>query len=225
MLCGFVGALPMTGVIVRSSANVQAGAKTRASTMFHGLWLLAFVVAMPFVLRFIPVSALAAVLVYTGYKLVDVKNIKHLQQYGRIPLLIYFATVIGIVAIDLLSGVLIGIALSIAKLLYKVTRLGIRVEDGDPGRIDLYLEGAATFLKLPRLAAALDKVPHGTELHVHCQRLVYIDHSCLDLINNWQRQHAVDGSKLIVEWEGLLDRFRKPMSAAVMEPEPVPVRR
>jgi MFS superfamily sulfate permease-like transporter len=76
MLCGLVGALPMTGVIVRSSANVQAGATTRLSAMFHGLWLLAFVLLLSSVLQSIPVASLAGVLVYTGIKLVDLKAFK-----------------------------------------------------------------------------------------------------------------------------------------------------
>src|SRR5581483_3087900 len=82
LLSGLIGGLPMTGVIVRSATNVGAGAKTRRSTMMHGLWLLIFVVALPGVLRLVPIASLAAILVYTGYKLVDPKNIRRLVQYG-----------------------------------------------------------------------------------------------------------------------------------------------
>ena len=99
----------MTGVIVRSSANVQAGAQTRVSTILHGIWLLAFTAVLAFVLRMIPTASLGAILVYTGYKLVDPKNIRHLAKYGRFPVVIYAATLIGIVATDLLTGVAIGI--------------------------------------------------------------------------------------------------------------------
>ena len=79
MLCGLLGALPMTGVIVRSSANVNAGARTRASAIFHGLWLLAFVLLLGSLLRQIPVASLAGVLVYTGVKLVDFKALGNLS--------------------------------------------------------------------------------------------------------------------------------------------------
>ncbi|MFN3326797.1 MAG: SulP family inorganic anion transporter [Bryobacteraceae bacterium] len=210
MLCGLVGALPMTGVIVRSSVNVQAGAKTRLSAIFHGIWLLAFVATMPGVLRMIPTAALAAILVHTGYKLVNPQNIRAIAQYGRFPVVIYAATVAGIVIMDLLTGVLIGIALSIVKLVYKISHLSIRLER-QPGsnRADLYLEGAATFIRLPKLAAILDQLPEGVELHVHFDNLTYIDHACLDLFANWQKQREGSGGSLVVKWDGLIERYKR----------------
>ena len=92
MICGAVGALPMTGVIVRSSANVDAGGKTRLSAILHGLWLLVFVSLLAFLLRMIPTAALAAMLVYTGYKLVNVRAIRELRSYGKGEVVIYAAT-------------------------------------------------------------------------------------------------------------------------------------
>ena len=87
VLCGIAGALPMTGVIVRSSANVQAGAKTRWSAVMHGFWILVFVSAVPFVLEHVPVASLAGILVFTGYKLVAWKSAKALfDKYGQMPL-------------------------------------------------------------------------------------------------------------------------------------------
>lgn len=82
-LCGVLGALPMTGVIVRSSANVEAGAKTRLSAFLHGAWMLAFVALLPFVLNLIPTASLAAVLVYTGFKLVTPKAARQLARFGK----------------------------------------------------------------------------------------------------------------------------------------------
>ena len=122
-LCGLIGALPMTGVIVRSSANVQAGGKTRLSAMLHGVWLLIFVAGLAFVLRLIPTSCLAAILVYTGYKLVDIKAVRELLQYGSGEVAIYFITIAVIVFEDLLSGVLVGITLSALKLLVTFSHL------------------------------------------------------------------------------------------------------
>jgi MFS superfamily sulfate permease-like transporter len=215
LLCGMAGALPMTGVIVRSSANVQGGAKTRSAAIFHGVWLLLAVLSLPHVLRLIPTAALAAILVYTGYKLVSVENIRQIARYGKIPLAIYGVTVVVIVATDLLTGVLAGIALSIAKLIYKVTHLNVRMVPLRDGYAELHLEGAATFIKLPKIAAALDKVPAGTELHVHAERLAYIDHSCLDLLSNWEKQNESRGSSLVVEWEGLEARYHRPSAIRV----------
>ncbi len=159
MICGALGALPMTGVIVRSSVNVEAGGKTRLSAILLGVWLLVLVVAAPGLLRMVPVSSLAAILVVTGIKLIEIEHIRKLKYYGNLPLAIFFATFIGIVATDLLTGVLIGIALTGATLIYKVSRLHIHVQqDANQPRVDIYLEGAATFIRLPKLADALEQV-------------------------------------------------------------------
>ena len=96
MLCGLLGALPLTGVIVRSSANVYAGGRTRASAILHGAWLLLFVAFLPFVLRLIPTASLAAVLVYTGYKLMNVRMIRELKVHGQSEVLIYVGTLVTI---------------------------------------------------------------------------------------------------------------------------------
>lgn len=210
-ICGLLGALPITGVIVRSSANVNAGAKTRLSTIMHGLWLLLFVMTLPFVLEKIPIAALGAILVHTGWKLVSIDNAKQIARYGWAPLAIYLLTVGTIVGVDLLTGVMVGIALSVAKLLYKVTRLWVKVESGEGGRVDCYLEGAATFLKLPTLATALERIPAGSEVHLHVQRLMYIDHSCMDLLRSWEKQQGEFGTKLVVEWAELDQRYHAPM--------------
>lgn len=207
-LCGLIGALPMTGVIVRSSANVQAGAKTRLSAILHGVWILGFVLLFPSALRLIPTATLAAVLVFTGFKLVETQHLRKLADYGRMPVVIYFGTVIGIVCVDLLTGVLFGLALAIAKLLWKATRLEIRqaTEVADR-RTDIYLEGVATFIRLPRLAAALDSVPSGYIAHIHIHHLYYIDHTCLDLLKSAASQWPERGGSLEVHWEELTRRY------------------
>lgn len=218
MICGALGAIPMTGVIVRSSANVQAGAKTRLSAILHGVWLLALVVAFPFVLRLIPTSSLAGLLVYTGYKLVNPANIRQLAAYGRGPVFIYFATMVGIVATDLLKGVILGVVLTIGRLLYELTHFELRVEPhAGSKRVDLHLRGSATFVGLPRLAAELDKIPAGSELHVHIKALSHIDHACLDALAAWEKHGEKQGSSLIVEWDELMAMYNgagKRMAAA-----------
>ncbi|MBP8202934.1 MAG: SulP family inorganic anion transporter, partial [Pseudomonas sp.] len=167
MLCGVLGALPMTGVIVRSSANVQAGASTRLSTIFHGAWLLAFVLLLSSVLQSIPVASLAGVLVYTGCKLVDLKVFRGLGRYGRMPMLTYGATALAIIFTDLLTGVLIGFGLTLAKLAWKASRLKISLVDLPmAGEMELRLSGAATFLKVPALTRVLAQIPPGARVHV-----------------------------------------------------------
>jgi MFS superfamily sulfate permease-like transporter len=204
----------MTGVIVRSGANVHAGARTRLSAVLHGFWLLLAVGSAPALLASIPTSALAAILVHTGYKLVNIENIRSVARYGRMPLVVYGATVIGIVSVDLLSGVLIGIGLSLAHLVYKVSHLDVRLDvDAARSRADLHLEGAATFVRLPKLAAVLDRVPTGFELHIHFESLSYIDHACMDLLASWEKQRKSKGNRLVVEWDSLEQRFLRAATA------------
>jgi MFS superfamily sulfate permease-like transporter len=207
-MSGLVGGLPMTGVIVRSAANVEAGARSSTSEILHGVWLLVFVCIFPFVLRAIPTTSLAAILVYTGYKLVDVKEIRKLWGYGKSEVLIYLATAIGIVVTDLLTGVLIGLGLSAVKLLITFSHLAVRLED-DPAsrRTVLHLEGTATFLRLPKLAMTLESVRTDRELHVQFEELAYIDHACLDLLMNWEKQHRATGGTLVIDWGSLRARF------------------
>ena len=208
MLCGFLGALPMTGVIVRSSANVEAGGKTRASAILHGGWLLLFVVALPFILRAIPTSVLAAVLVFTGYKLVNIAAVQGIAKLGRGEVAIYGATVVGIVAVDLLTGVVAGIGLSLARILYDMANLEITIEEAPDGaHHDLWLNGSATVVSLPKLAGALEELPSDIKLHVHLHDLDYIDHACLDLLMNWQKQCEAMGGEFMMDWDGLQARF------------------
>lgn len=211
MICGALGALPMTGVIARSSVNVAAGGKTRLSAIMHGVWILVLVAAAPSLLRIIPISSLAAILLVTGIKLIEVEHISKLKFYGKAPLAIFFATFISIVVTDLLSGVLIGIVLTAMTLVYKVSRLDVRtLRDESEPRIDIYLEGAATFIRLPQLAAALEQLPAQKELHVHLDKLAYIDHSSMDLLSMWAKQREQMGSTVVMQWDGLEDCFRRP---------------
>lgn len=208
MLCGILGATPMTGVIVRSSANVQAGARTRMSTVLHGFWLLLFVAFLPFVLRLIPTSCLAALLVYTGYKLTNFKVAKSLAQFGKSELAIYVLTVAAIVATDLLTGVVVGMLITTAKLLYNLSQLDIRVEPRN-GKTEVFVRGSATFVSLPKLAAALEGIPGNTELHVRLDQLDYIDHACLDLLMNWEAQHKAQGGRLSIDWGAVGATFQQ----------------
>lgn len=208
ILCGAVAALPMTGVIVRSAANVEAGARTRWSAVLHGVWLLLFVTLLPGALARVPTAALAAVLVYTGWKLLNLPGLYALWKESKSEALIFVATAAAIVAADLLAGVALGVVLSALKLLVKFSRLRVaRVDGPEPGLVHLYLEGAATFLRLPVLAQALDAVPRGQTLHVHLDRLQFVDHAVLHLLLTFQKQYEATGGALTIDWEGLHARF------------------
>ncbi len=203
-LCGLYGALPMTGVIVRSTANIQAGGKTRLSAILHGVWLLVFVVGLSWLLKMIPTACLAAILVYTGFKLVDIKTIKNLRSFGWSEVGIYAATVSVIVCKDLLSGVMVGFGLAIAKLLYTFSHLETKLQMSPDGKSAvLHLYGAATFVRLPQFAKAIESIPRGTDLHVNLEGLDYIDHACLDLMMSWSKQHEDTGGEVTVDWHSL----------------------
>jgi MFS superfamily sulfate permease-like transporter len=211
MLCGVVGAIPMTGVIVRSSANVQAGATSRLSAILHGVWILAVIVLFPGLLRMVPICSLAGVLVFTGFNLIKVKDMRHLASYGRIPLLIYAATLITIVTTDLLTGVLVGVALSVLKLLYKTTHLQVYTEpySNTEGHFDLHLKGSATFIRIPLIAATLESIPEGSTVHVRTENLYYIDHSCLDLMHDWIKTSPSKNLRIVMESDLLERKYRE----------------
>jgi MFS superfamily sulfate permease-like transporter len=200
LLCGVAGALPMTGVIVRSSANVQAGATTRLSTMLHGAWILGFVALLPWLLREIPMAALGAVLVVTGWRLVSVAHVRHLfGSYGVLPAAIWAITLILVVVEDLLTGVLVGIALSLLELLPHARRLRLKVaaHDDEEGRA-IQLSGSATFVTLPKLSDALEGASSGEKVRLDLSRLATIDHTCAELLKDWLARRRAAGQAVTV---------------------------
>lgn len=203
-LCGAVGGLPMTGVIVRSAANVQAGATSRLSAVVHGFWLLAFVAIFPFVLRLIPTSALAAMLVYIGYRLMNFGKLKALFKVSRSDGIIFLVTVGTIVATDLLTGVITGFGLSAIILLKRFSKLNVELNvDDATGQSELVLDGAATFLGIPKLAERLENVQPGTTLKINTDRLTYMDHASHEIVIQWEAQHRATGGEVIIDWDEL----------------------
>lgn len=217
-LCGLLGTIPLTGVIVRSSANVEAGAKSRMSTVFHGLWILAFVVMLPSVLRMIPTTCLAAILVFTGFKLIFSGAYQKLKVYGRSEVGIYLATITAIVATDLLTGVIVGLGLTIYKLLYTFSHIEISIEKQTNGVYVVHLQGAATFIRIPKLASALESIPTDAELHIRFEELSFIDHACLDMMSNFKKQFEGKGGRLVIEWESLYQKYQTKRPSALSRP-------
>jgi MFS superfamily sulfate permease-like transporter len=200
LLCGAAGSIPMTGVIVRSSANVQAGAVTRASAMLHGAWILGFVALLPWLLREIPMAALGGILVITGWRLVSLTHVRHLfHQYGILPALIWLATFGMVVATDLLTGVLIGLALSLLELVPHARKLRLKVDEQQvDDRSVIALDGAATFVTLPKLSRALDAVPAGQGIRLDIHQLSAIDHTCAEMLNDWLLRKRQSGAPVEV---------------------------
>lgn len=197
ILCGVLNVLPLTGVIVRTSANVTAGARTRLSAVLHGAWMLLFVLLLPQLLGMIPVAALAAILVFTGMKLVKVDFLKDLWARDRMEALVFGVTFAGVVGFDLLTGILLGIAVSVARLVYTFSHLLVRVDIDEATRVaHVFLDGAATFIRLPRFAAALEEIPARCVVHIHLGGLTYIDHACLTTLIEWGENHEAAGGQL-----------------------------
>jgi len=201
MVCGLLGALPMTGVIVRSAANVQAGAVSRKSAILHGAWLLGLAMLLPWLLRMMPVSCLAAILVYTGLKMVKPSQVKELREYGKGTVAVFVITALTIVATDLLTGVAVGVAVSVLRLALRAARLHANLRPGaHAGQQMLRLVGSVTFLNVPWVARLLAKVPDNTELVVDISRLHHIDHASLVLLQDWARTAPARGCKMVIDW-------------------------
>jgi MFS superfamily sulfate permease-like transporter len=146
-------------------------------------------------------------LVFTGFKLLSPAALRKLRAHGWGEVAIYFVTIGAIVATNLLEGILIGLGLALLKQLWTLSHLASTLNVSPDGRTaELTLHGAATFVGLPRLAAKLEQVPAGAELHLNVSQLAHIDHACLDMLADWEKQHATAGGRLVVDWNSLTGR-------------------
>ncbi|MFF4832993.1 SulP family inorganic anion transporter [Streptomyces sp. NPDC001315] len=184
-VCGVLGALPMTAVIVRSAANVQAGARTKASRVLHGLWLLLFAALLPDVLAYIPIPALAGILVHAGAKLIPVRQIAGLWREHRGEALILVVTAVSIVAVSMFEGVLIGLALAVAKTAWEASHVRLEVVDKGAGPVQAFLSGNATFLRLPKILDSLEALPQDRPVELDLSGLHHLDHACRTALESW----------------------------------------
>ncbi|MBF4998705.1 bifunctional SulP family inorganic anion transporter/carbonic anhydrase [Nocardia sp. BSTN01] len=198
MTSGILGGLPIAAVIVRSITNAKAGARTKASTMLSGVWVLVFSVALVEVVRQIPKAALAGLLIVIGIGLVKLAHIRLARRAG--DLIVYAATVLVVIFGNLLLGMLIGLVLSFALLMWRVVRVVIVAAPvGDTGRWLVTVDGSATFLALPRLTAALARIPAGVPVTVE-MTVDFIDHAASDTLHEWaQRHESLGGTVQFVE--------------------------
>lgn len=210
--CGVLGAPPTTGVISRSSANVQAGATDRHSSLLAGAWLLALMLIAPGALQVIPKSCLAGVLIWIGFNLVRNRPYAELLQFGKSEIVIFVITLSTIVGVNLLTGILTGLGLALCKLLFSLGqgfhRFDIDVEhDDEHDMTHVHLRGAASFIRLPALAAVLESLPPKREVHLHVEELDYIDHACIDAVTRWESQRIRNRVPVRVEWNYLHHKY------------------
>jgi carbonic anhydrase len=192
-LSGFLGGLPITGVIVRSSANVNAGASSKLSAVFHGVWLLLFASLMANYLAFIPLSVLAALLIYTGINLVKLHEIKKLMAFNEA--VIYFATLAGVVFINLLWGIGLGFALAVVMLIYKMSKFEVHVFHNSVPR-KVIITGSLTFLGIPSLLRKLNSLPLGETTEIIFD-VDHIDHATLEAVRSWKDNYEKAGGQVI----------------------------
>lgn len=191
---GFIGGIPVTSVIVRGSVNVNAGARTKLATIIHGTLLLLSVALVPQWLNRIPLSCLAAILLVTGFKLASPKLVRQMWEGGKYQFVPFVVTVAAIVFTDLLIGVLAGLVVSIAFLLYRNARTPLfRVREKHLGGEVLHIDlpNQVSFLNRAVLKKALGTVPPKGHVMLDAQNTVYIDPDVLDLIQDYRQKTAV----------------------------------
>jgi MFS superfamily sulfate permease-like transporter len=186
---GLVGGIPITAVIVRSSANAEAGAKTKLSSITHGLWLLlAILFAIPLI-NYIPYTVLALILIRTGYNLAKPKMVAGVYRQGREQFMPFIITIISILFTDLLIGVIIGFIYSIYFLIKHTYRAGFTIREKKEGHIAHYTIDLAlnvSFLNKKRFMEMLDRIPEYSVVSINGANSVYIDHDILEIFHDFR---------------------------------------
>lgn len=219
MLSGFLGGLPITSVIVRSSANVNAGAQSKRSAIVHGILLLLCVATIPVVLNLIPKAALAAILIFTGYKLCKPSSLVHMWKGGWTQFIPYIATALCVVSFDLLKGVGIGIVLSIIYILRQNMRIPYYYQRSTFSHgelIKLTLSQEVTFLNKASIKETLDKMPEHTHVIIDATHTKYIDFDVLDLIREFHEVRSKERG-IKVSLTGFHNTYDLPPTISVRE--------
>lgn len=189
IICGLMGAIPLTAVVVRGAANVDAGARTKMSAITHGVLLLVAVAMLPFVLNLIPYASLSAILLITGYNLTQPKLYKNMFSLGWKQFLPFILTIIMILVTDLLIGVSIGLLLSVYFIIqnnfkaeYKITKTVIQGIENEV----IKLNSNVTFLNKVNLKKALDEVSAHSILTIDGSNCNFIDYDILEIISEFE---------------------------------------
>ncbi|MEV1077494.1 SulP family inorganic anion transporter [Streptomyces sp. NPDC050211] len=196
-VAGLLGALPITAVVARSSANVQAGAKTRLSRTLHGLWLLAFALLVPQVLALIPVSVLAGVLVHSGWKLFAPEEFPKMWRQDRGEFVVMTVTTLVIVATALLEGVIVGLGAGIVLAALRMSQTVIRQHiEEDTAKV--VMAGNATFLRLPQVIEALEAAAASgrPRIRLDLTGVTHLDHACRNQIEEFTAQQRGTGIRV-----------------------------
>ncbi|UCM88885.1 SulP family inorganic anion transporter [Streptomyces marincola] len=191
VVSGVLGGLPVTGVAVRSSANVAAGAVSRASTVLHGCWVLIATGLLVALLEVIPLAALAALVMVVGVQMVNITHIRSVTKHREV--LVYGATAGGVTLLGVLEGVAIGVAVSVAVALHRLTHTRITHEVLPDGSHQVRVHGQLTFLAVPRLSRVLGGVPEAAAVTVELDG-TFMDHAAYESLHDWRAAHAAQGA-------------------------------
>lgn len=189
IVCGLIGGIPITQVIVRSSVNQQSGGKTKASAVMHGVLILLSIVLIPNLLNLIPLATLAAILMVVGYKLAKPALFIKMYQQGLSQFIPFVATVLGIFFINLLWGIGIGMAVAIFIILrnnYKVASRVVLNKDDSTNSIRLVLSEDVTFLNKASIQGTLAQIPNGTNLEIDASNTFFIHHDVVEIIDDFK---------------------------------------
>jgi len=184
MVSGLLGGLPLTSVVVRSSANVNAGAKTKTSTILHGVLLMLSVFFVPFILNKIPLAALAAILIFTGYKLAKVSLFREFYMKGWDQFVPFVVTVLAILTTDLLMGIIIGIVVGLFFMVRSNFRSSVLVVN-DNNNYLIRLRKDVSFLNKPIIKRKLEQVPEDAFVIIDATRADFIDKDIIEEVNNF----------------------------------------
>ncbi|MDF6043274.1 bifunctional SulP family inorganic anion transporter/carbonic anhydrase [Streptomyces sp. JH14] len=209
VLSGLLGGLPVSGGAVRSSANVRAGATGRAATVLHGVWVLLAAGLLVTVLEWIPLAALAALVMMVGFQMVSFAHIRNVHRHREFPA--YAATITGVVLFGVLKGVAIGIAVAVAVALHRLARTRITVTDQN-GQHLVIVRGQLTFLAVPRLSRALSQLPQGGDAVVELDGF-FMDHAAYETIQDWSNAQTAQGARIVFTGRSG-GRIAEPASAA-----------
>jgi MFS superfamily sulfate permease-like transporter len=195
ILSSLLGGLPMTSVVVRSTANNSAGAKSKMSAIIHGVFLLVSVVTIPTLLNKIPLATLAAVLLLVGYKLANPKTVRHFWEKGKYQFIPFIATFVAVVFTDLLKGVALGMIISVIFILKGNMKRAYsfrkeEYQEGDIIHIDLAQE--VSFLNKSAIKSTLNEIPKDARVVINASNTLYIAHDVLDLIKEFKKNRAKD---------------------------------
>ena len=191
MVCGLIGAIPITAVVVRGSANIDAGGKTKLSAFTHGIFLLLAVLFVPFLLNKIPYATLAAILLLTGYNLAKPKLFFSMWSLGLKQFLSFIITIFVILATDLLVGVSIGLLLSVYFIVQENFKSEFKIVYKKEFEIDVYilkLNTSVTFLNKVKFRKTLDEIPPYSVLHIDGSDSEFIDHDILEIISEFHNK-------------------------------------